>query len=192
MNDVLRSMIIIAVVAGLSGCTVSGSWRDASRASAGIAPQPADHPEAIVQVYAADAWGWRGWFAVHTWIAAKRSGESVYTVYDVVGWRQRWGSPVVRAYNDVPDRFWFGAQPELLLDSRGDGVDELIDHIEQAVADYPWPDQYRVFPGPNSNTFVAWIGRQVPELELRLPFAAIGSGFAWRDDVETKSNQGDS
>jgi hypothetical protein len=35
-----------------------------------------------------------------------------------------------------------------------------------------------VFPGPNSNTFVAWIGLQVPQLGLELPFSAIGSGFA--------------
>lgn len=27
-----------------------------------------------------------------------------------------------------------------------------------------------------SNTFIAWIARQVPELGLELPFSAIGSG----------------
>jgi hypothetical protein len=43
---------------------------------------------------------------------------------------------------------------------------------------YPWPTEYKAFPGPNSNTFVAWIGRQVPELGLDLPFSAIGSGYA--------------
>ena len=31
--------------------------------------------------------------------------------------------------------------------------------------------------GPNSNTFTAWIAKQVPELELDLPFSAIGSGY---------------
>ncbi|WP_232465235.1 DUF3750 domain-containing protein [Oleiphilus messinensis] len=29
-----------------------------------------------------------------------------------------------------------------------------------------------------SNTFPAWIAQQVPELELELPFSAIGSGWA--------------
>ena len=191
MSSILRYFGLTVFAAALSGCSVSGSWRDASRSSAGLAPLPADHPEAVIQVYAADAWGWRGWFAVHTWIAAKRSGASSYTVYDVVGWRQRWGGPVVRAYQDVPDRLWFGSQPQLLLDKRGEGTDELVDRIEQAVADYPWPYEYRVFPGPNSNTFVAWIGRRVPELELSLPFAAIGSGFAWKDDADTGRSAGD-
>ena len=35
-------------------------------------------------------------FAIHTWIAAKRTGESNYKVYDVVGWRGYSGQPVMR------------------------------------------------------------------------------------------------
>lgn len=147
------------------------------RASAGLAPDPASHPEAVVQVYAADTWGWRGRFAVHTWISVKRAGDNVYTVYDVVGWRQRWGRPVVGASQDVPDRHWFGAKPQLVADLRGEQAGKLIDKVEQAVNDYPWKDEYRVFPGPNSNTFIAWIGSQVPELDLSLPFSAIGSSY---------------
>ena len=33
------------------------------------------------------------------------------------------------------------------------------------------------WPGPNSNTFVAWLGREVPELRLTLPSTAIGKDF---------------
>src|SRR5690606_20136220 len=46
-----------------------------------------------------------------------------------------------------------------------------------AVADYPWPDRYRVWPGPNSNTFIAHIAREVPELRVDLPPTAIGKDF---------------
>lgn len=158
-------------------CSTSGDWRSASRESAGIAPDPDNHQQAIVQVYGADAWGWRGWFAIHTWISAKRSGQSHYTVYDVIGWRKYRGQSVMAAKQDTPDRHWFGSRPELLIEHRGDGVDHLIDEIEQAVADYPWKDEYHAFPGPNSNTFVAWVGKQVPKLNLKLPFSAIGSGY---------------
>jgi len=42
---------------------------------------------------------------------------------------------------------------------------------------YPWPDAYRVWPGPNSNTFVAWVAREVPELDVRLPVSAIGKDW---------------
>jgi hypothetical protein len=68
------------------------------------------------------------------------------------------------------------------VEHRGTGVDELIDAVEQAARDYPWKTTYKAFPGPNSNTFTAWIGRRVPELGLKLPFTAIGSGYVDRAD----------
>ncbi|NCC26083.1 MAG: DUF3750 domain-containing protein [Deltaproteobacteria bacterium] len=160
----------------LTGCTAN-DWRTASRDPAGIAPDPASTPEAVVQVYAASTWGWRGWFAVHTWIAAKKTGEDSYTVYEVVGWRKKRGLPVVRIERDAPDRYWFGERPELLADKRGPGVDVFIDKIDAAARSYPWNDMYKAFPGPNSNTFTAWVIKQIPELEVKLPFSAIGSGY---------------
>lgn len=167
----------VVLLALLAGCAGSKDWRSASRESAGIAPDPQSTPEAVLQIYGASAWGWRGWFAIHTWIAAKRTAAPAYTVYEVVGWRLKRGLPLVRIEQDVPDRFWYGAKPRLIREHRGEGVDALIDAVDRAARDYPWPATYRAFPGPNSNTFIAWIGRQVPELGLDLPFSAIGSGY---------------
>ena len=56
-------------------------------------------------------------------------------------------------------------------------VDRMIEAVDRAAKSYPWPDTYKAFPGPNSNTFTAWISRRVPELGLELPFSAIGSGY---------------
>ena len=169
------------VLLALGGCSSNQDWRTASRESAGIAPDPASTDEAILHIYGADAWSWRGWFAIHTWIAAKRSGEDYYRVYDVVGWRARRGQEVMRISRDIPDRLWYGAQPRLLLERRGDGVDALIDAVDEAARAYPWKATYKVFPGPNSNTFVAWIGKEVPQLGLDLPWSAIGRLYARRD-----------
>ena len=171
----LAALVLAGVI--LAGCS-DKDWRTASRDSAGIAPDPASTHEAVLQVYGARAWGWRGWFAIHTWIAAKRSGEDSYTVYDVVGWRSHHNQPVMQIRNDVPDRFWYGEKPHILKEYRGREVDELINTVEKAAQAYPWKTTYKVFPGPNSNTFTAWIARQVPELKLELPFSAIGSGYA--------------
>lgn len=175
MKKLLATLVLLPL---LTACSSNDGWRTASRASAGIAPDPESTPEAVIQVYGADAWGWRGIFAIHTWISVKPSNTDHYKVYEVVGWRERSGLPVLSVKQDIPDRHWFGARPELLLDRRGEGVDDLIQRIDAAAQRYPWRDEYRVFPGPNSNTFPAWIGQQVPELGLELPFSAIGSGWA--------------
>jgi hypothetical protein len=172
----IRLMLLCALL--LTGCS-NGDWRTASRASSGLAPDPAITPEAVLQVYGASAYGWRGWFAIHTWIAVKPANAERYTLYEVLGWRERRGLPVLRIEAvDRPDRYWFGARPELLLDRRGTGVDALIQAVDQVARDYPWKHEYRLFPGPNSNTFPAWVAAQVPELGLELPFSAIGSGWA--------------
>ena len=40
-----------------------------------------------------------------------------------------------------------------------------------------YADSYRVWPGPNSNTFVAYVLRSVPELRADLPATAIGKDY---------------
>ena len=152
-----------------------GSWATAPRHSAGIAPDPAALPDiAIVQVYAAPTYGWRGYFAVHPWIIFKRRGETAYTRYDVVGWR---APDVVQRNYAVPDGLWYGSTPQLLVNHQGSELDSMIDAIEAAVASYPYAKQYRSYPGPNSNTFLAHIGRQVRALQLDLPANAIGKDY---------------
>jgi uncharacterized protein DUF3750 len=79
--------------------TLNGDWRTASHRSVGLAPDPATHPEAIVQVYASRAFGWRGAFAVHTWLAAKPPGADRYTRYEVIGWYAGTGQSVVSVSN---------------------------------------------------------------------------------------------
>jgi len=169
---------ILCVVLLLSACS-NNNWRTASREPAGIASAPNEDSRAIIEFYAADAFSWRGWFAVHPWVAIKTENAMEYSVYEVIGWRVKQGKPAIRQYKTrTPDRYWYGSKPELLLSIKGDKAMALIPKIQAAIALYPWGNEYSVFPGPNSNTFVAWIGLQVPELELELPLSAIGSGYA--------------
>ena len=170
--------LFVLLAAILASCS-NTNWRTASREPAGIAPKPQLETRAVIEFYAADAFSWRGWFAVHTWLAIKAEDDSEYTVYEVVGWRTRRGLPALRSFKTTtPDRYWYGAKPEKVLSIVGDKAKNLIPKIELAVENYPWANEYTLFPGPNSNTFPTWIGLQVPELELQMPFRAIGSGYA--------------
>ena len=153
-------------------------WSSSRWDSAALAPDPATEKGAVVQVYAARAYGWRGIFGVHSWIAVKAEGASHYDRYEVVGWQVRRGGDAIRArMTDRPDGYWAGNAPTLLREVRGAEAAAMIPKIEAAIESYPYRDRYLVWPGPNSNTFVAWIGRQVPEIGMSLPPTAIGKDF---------------
>lgn len=168
-------LALFLAVAGVQ--SQAGDWRTASREPVGLAPDPAVVKEAMVQVYGARAVGAKGLFGVHTWVAVKPTDAPEWTVYEVIGWRLRSTGNVVVARNRAPDGRWFGEMPELYAQKRGAGVDELITRIKEAAESYPYAHEYRAWPGPNSNTFVAWIGRAVPELEMDLPATAIGKDY---------------
>jgi hypothetical protein len=131
----------------------------------------------VLQVYAARAWGWRGYFGVHTWIAVKPAGAAAYKVYEVVGWRLRSSDTAVAIHQRAPDARWYGSTPDLLAERRGPVVETLIARIDAAARAYPYPASYSVWPGPNSNTFTAYVTRAVPELGIHLPPTAIGKDY---------------
>lgn len=149
----------------------------AGRASSGIAPLPSEYYGAIIQVYAARTSSWRKQLAVHTWVATKEPGADHFVVHQVIGFRTRRDLPVVVSEADLPDRFWYGNQPELITEVRGEQAEKLLPEVYAAIASYPYPDSYTTWPGPNCNTFTAHIGRSVPELQLTLPVTAIGKDY---------------
>lgn len=153
---------------------VGTEWWRADRSSAGILPPPEAHQPAMVRVFAAPTVRWRGIFAVHSWIVVKQEGAAGYTRYDVTAW----GDPV-RVNGYAPDGRWFGRDPELVFAADGAEAALMIPRIEAAVAAYPWQRRgdYRVWPGSNSNTFVAALLEAVPEAGAVLPPTAIGKDF---------------
>lgn len=161
----------------VGACTSARDWRSASSEPTGLAPDPVSERAALVQVYAARSFGWRGWFGVHTWVAVKPTNADSYKVYEVTGWRLRSRRSAVIVSARHPDARWFGSFPELIAVKRGAGVDAIIERIDKAAAEYPYADRYTAWPGPNSNTFTAWVLRAVPELRADLPPTAIGKDY---------------
>jgi hypothetical protein len=157
--------------------SMRGDWSTATHRATGLAPDPARHPEAIVQVYASRTFGWRGAFAVHTWVAAKPASAGRYTRYEVIGWYARGGgSGLTISDSGAPDAEWYGAAPSLVGDLRGADAEAVIAKLPHAAGTYRHTG-YRAWPGPNSNTFVAHLGREIPELHLSLPPTAIGKDY---------------
>ena len=150
------------------------SWRDANWSTTGLLPPAADDPPARVLVFAARAGGWRSIFAVHTWIVVKPPNATSYTRYDVMGF----GQPV-RVNLHAPDAFWFSGAPQLVADIRGEVAAQAIPEIEAAVKSYRYAHygSYRIWPGPNSNTFTATVLRAAPELAVAMPPEAVGRDF---------------
>ncbi|MTI42612.1 uncharacterized protein DUF3750 [Roseibium hamelinense] len=152
-------------------------WSTANRDPVGIAPDPSIEKQAIIQVYAARAFSWRGYFGVHSWISIKEADAPHFTTYEVTGWRVRYGGNAVSASRRAPDSRWFGSDPQLLADFRGDSAHAAIPRLLNAIQEYQYNNKYTVWPGPNSNTFIAHLGRIVPELKLDLPPTAIGKDY---------------
>ena len=176
----LMALLVLgpAVILVSGQLNLEAHWPDAREGASGLAPHPDDESAAIVQVYGARAYSWRGAFGIHTWIATKRRNADHYVVYQVIGWNiYRGRSSVSVDHVEAPDFAWFSAPAVLLHQRRGPLAGALIDRIQTAVAEYPYAHAYRVWPGPNSNSFTAFVAREVPELGVDLPPTAIGKDY---------------
>jgi len=152
----------------------SGSWRTADWSSTGTLPAASAEPEARVLIMSGRTGGLKGVFSVHSWVVFKPENGKAWRRYDVVGW----GDPVRTNFRD-PDGRWYGNPPQVVLDLRGQAAATAIPKIEAAVKDYQYASagDYRLWPGPNSNTFIATVLRAIPEAEAALPANAVGRDF---------------
>jgi hypothetical protein len=173
--------LVVFVVVVMSSLWATSLALEPDGIGEALAPDPVEFTDAVIQVYGADVWGFRGNFAIHTWLAVKPENAENYDIFQVIGWRLRRGRPVVSVDNGNPAKPWFGSPAILLHERRGADAQALITRIQKAVRDYPFADTYTMWPGPNSNSFTAWIGLEVPELELVLPLKAIGQGWMQRN-----------
>ncbi|GLK81716.1 DUF3750 domain-containing protein [Methylopila turkensis] len=149
-------------------------WSTADRSSAGLLRPAAEQREAVVRVFAARTVRWRGIFATHCWIVVKPKGADAYERYDYTAW----GEPI-RVNGFVADGRWFGRVPETVFAADGALAEAAIPKIRKAIAGYAHSayGDYRAWPGPNSNTFVAAVMAAAPELEAKLPTTAVGKDY---------------
>jgi len=150
------------------------SYRDADWSSTGMLPLASASKPARVIVFTGTTGAWKGIFSVHSWVVFKRANDTDWTRYDVVGW----GNPL-RTNNWPPDGRWYGNTPVIIADVSGAEAEKIIPRIETVAKSYAYAGagDYRMWPGPNSNSFTAAVLRAVPELGVTLPPNAVGRDF---------------
>lgn len=184
------SVIVVIFTLVLTSCSTV-DWQNASRQSAQIAPKPEELNESIYQIYTARAFSWRGYFAIHPWISWKKKTEPKYTVAQVTAWGlHSENHSSVSIKQDIPDRYWFGSEPTLIFEVRGEKADQMIDQALELIKNYRYSDRYTIWPGPNSNTFVEYIIRYTPGATVELPPHAIGKDYLTNSNIFALSPSG--
>jgi hypothetical protein len=150
-------------------------WRSADRSSMRWLPPAQRMPAAVVRVFSARTVSWRGIIATHSWLVIKDAGAPAYERFDYTAW----GGPIWKD-RFAPDGRWFGSDPELIFAADGAEAARMIPTIRETIYNYryPQPGDYRLWPGPNSNTFVAAI-MQAVAMKAALPATAVGKDFPY-------------
>lgn len=151
-------------------------WRSADRSSAKLLPPASTSPDAVVRIFSARTVRWRAVVATHSWVVIKSYGAASYERFDYTAW----GTPIWKD-RFVPDGQWFGSEPQVIFAADGARAQRMIPLIRRTIETYRYqqPGDYRAWPGPNSNTFIAAIMAAVPDMRATLPPTAIGKDFPY-------------
>lgn len=177
----------IAAAAWWASTAHPQNWRNADWGTSNLLAGNPDKGQAAIYIMAARTGGFKGAFAVHSWILIKRDNQIGYDRYDKVGW----GNPV-RKNHRVADAKWYSNTPFIVERITGNRAEALIPKVEHAIANYPYAKRgdYTLWPGPNSNTFVSTVLRQVPELNAELPPNAVGRDYLGKNTWYLRESDG--
>jgi hypothetical protein len=118
-----------------------------------------------------------GWLAVHYW----------FVVYDDAGACHRWevwqtknagGTSFGHVHCDLkaPADGVGGGPSRIAMEWRGRDADRIASILRESPS-YPQRDRYRYWPGPNSNSFVAWV---LARAGIRYALHWRGIGAKWK------------
>jgi hypothetical protein len=186
MHRATRMALIILVLVYVAPLAVSAGlyffngqhadWRSADRSSMRLLPPAKSMQPAVVRIFSARTVSWRSIVATHSWVVIKDANAPNYERFDYTAW----GQPIWKD-RFLPDARWFGNVPELIFAADGEAATRMIPAIRRTIREYRYPrsGDYRLWPGPNSNTFVAAIMQAVPSMRASLPPTAIGKDFPY-------------
>ncbi len=178
----------LAALAWWSQVDRPAMWNTADWSSAGILPPAASVPGAAIHVMSARTGGLKGAVSVHSWLVVKAPDARRWTRWDVVGWGR-----ALRRDGWAPDARWYGNEPWFVASVTGPRAEALLPRVLGAVDTYPHGGRgdYVIWPGPNSNSFVAHVLRAVPEIGAQLPPHAVGKDWLGNGLSATRDGGGD-
>ena len=118
---------------------------------------------------------WIGAFAWHYWfVVCDDTGRHRWEVWQT---KNAGGTCIGHVHCDLkdPDDGVGGGPSRRVMEWDGEAARRLADVLKNAKA-YPYCEEYRMWPGPNSNTFVAWVLREAG-IEHALNPRGIGRTF---------------
>jgi hypothetical protein len=112
-----------------------------------------------------------GAIAVHCWFVV--AGER----WEVWQTKNAGGTCIGHVHRGLkpPEDGVGGGPSHVVARWEGDAAQRIAAVLNQ-VEKYPYRERYRSWPGPNSNTFVAWVLREA-RVEHRLPWRALGRNY---------------
>jgi hypothetical protein len=132
----------------------------------------------VVQLrYAALPWG-IGLVADHYWFVVTDEGSGSCQRWEVWQSPDAGGVSVGHVHRDLkdPDADVGGGPTRIAAVWHGAEAAALRAVLERCAAEYPHCHLYHYWPGPNSNTFAAWVLRKAG-IDYALPWRAIGATF---------------
>jgi hypothetical protein len=114
---------------------------------------------------------------VHYWLVAWDSSRRLYQRWEVWHIRNSGGVSWGHVHCGLldPEADLGGGPTRVHTEWTGNTALGIVSVLERAPQ-YKFRDWYRAFPGPNSNTFVAWILHEAG-IRLRLHWKGLGEGF---------------
>jgi hypothetical protein len=116
-----------------------------------------------------------GPLAVHHWFVVF-DGDECHR-WEVWQTKNAGGTCFGHVHRDLkaPDAGVGGGQARLAAEWHGEAAGKIA-RVLKDVQRYPYCGRYRYWPGPNSNTYVAWVLREAG-VRHRLARRAIGKGY---------------
>lgn len=138
-------------------------------------------PECVVQLRCAPL-PFLGFLADHYWFVVTEEGSGACHRWEVWQSKNAGGHSIGHVHCDLknPDADVGGGPSRVVAEWHGAAALALRGVLERPE-DYPHCQRYHYWPGPNSNTFAAWVLRRAG-IEYRFDRRAIGRNYAKSDD----------